>query len=367
MRSIRLAAILLIAPLSLAPLTGARAQIGLTVGVGIAITIAPPVLFVYAQPPMPELGTIWTPGYWAYGGDGYYWVPGTWVLPPAAGLYWTPPYWGFESGSYLFHAGYWGPEVGYYGGINYGFGYGGVGYQGGEWHGRDFAYNRNANNFGAVRVTNFYERPIGEGFSGGRPSYNGPGGNGARPNAQEEQAGRAGHREPTALQTQHFQAASQNRDLRDSVNHGQPPIAATGRPGELNGAAGRQGVPLHEGSPARPTMAPHETAPGRTQQPQREAAPSHQAPPQREAAPAHQAPPQREAAPSHQAPPQREAAPSHQAPPQREAAPSHQAPPQREAAPYHQAPPQREAAPQRQAAPAQHAAPHEAPHEEDHR
>ena len=23
-------------------------------------------------------GLIWTPGYWAYGDDGYYWVPGAW-------------------------------------------------------------------------------------------------------------------------------------------------------------------------------------------------------------------------------------------------------------------------------------------------
>ena len=26
------------------------------------------------------------------------------------------------------NAGYWGPHVGFYGGINYGYGYGGVGY-----------------------------------------------------------------------------------------------------------------------------------------------------------------------------------------------------------------------------------------------
>jgi hypothetical protein len=38
-------------------------------------------------------------------------------------------------------AGYWGPHVGFYGGINYGFGYGGVGFFGGEWRGGAFAYN----------------------------------------------------------------------------------------------------------------------------------------------------------------------------------------------------------------------------------
>jgi hypothetical protein len=43
----------------------------------ISITIAPPALPVYVQPPIPEPGYLWTPGYWAYGPDGYFWVPGT--------------------------------------------------------------------------------------------------------------------------------------------------------------------------------------------------------------------------------------------------------------------------------------------------
>src|SRR5580704_13769957 len=103
------------------------------VSVGVSITVAPPVLPVYVQPPIPEAGYIWTPGYWAYGDDGYYWVPGTWVMPPSVGLLWTPGYWGWSGGSYVFNAGYWGPTVGFYGGINYGFGYGGVGYEGGRW------------------------------------------------------------------------------------------------------------------------------------------------------------------------------------------------------------------------------------------
>ena len=34
-----------------------------------------------------------------------------------------------------------GPHVGFYGGVNYGFGYGGVGFVGGRWNGGVFAYN----------------------------------------------------------------------------------------------------------------------------------------------------------------------------------------------------------------------------------
>ena len=46
----------------------------------VSITVAPPALRVYAQPPCPGEGYIWTPGYWAYGAAGYAWVlgPGCW-------------------------------------------------------------------------------------------------------------------------------------------------------------------------------------------------------------------------------------------------------------------------------------------------
>src|SRR5438445_13679828 len=65
-------------------------------GVSVSVTIAPPVLPVYEQPPCPGDGYIWTPGYWAYGADGYDWVPGTRVTPPAVSLRWTPGYVGWD-------------------------------------------------------------------------------------------------------------------------------------------------------------------------------------------------------------------------------------------------------------------------------
>ena len=70
-----LAVALLAAPLSLAPMSPAHAQIG----VGLNITIAPPELPIYEPPPLPGPGYIFTPGYWNYGDAGYYWIPGTWV------------------------------------------------------------------------------------------------------------------------------------------------------------------------------------------------------------------------------------------------------------------------------------------------
>src|SRR5215467_6614349 len=98
----------------------------------VAITIAPPALPVYEQPICPGPGYLWTPGYWAWGPDGYYWVPGTWALAPV-GLLWTPGYWAWDDGAFVWNAGYWAPQIGFYGGIFYGFGYVGIGYAGGYW------------------------------------------------------------------------------------------------------------------------------------------------------------------------------------------------------------------------------------------
>ena len=40
------------------------------------------------------------------------------------------------------------------GGINYGFGYTGVGYEGGYWRGREFYYNRSVTNINTTNITN---------------------------------------------------------------------------------------------------------------------------------------------------------------------------------------------------------------------
>src|SRR5579872_1468061 len=124
----------------------------------ISVAIAPPALPVYDQPPCPEPGWMWTPGYWAYDYDngGYYWVPGTWVPAPYEGALWTPGYWGWSSGVYLWHAGYWGPHVGYYGGVNYGFGYMGIGFVGGMWRGHDFEYNTAVVHVNTTVIRNVY-------------------------------------------------------------------------------------------------------------------------------------------------------------------------------------------------------------------
>ena len=114
----------------------------------------------YDQPPDPGDDYIWTPGYWAWSPDGYYWVPGAWVEAPYEGALWTPGYWGYWNNSYGYYPGYWGQYIGYYGGIDYGFGYTGYGYQGGYWGGGHFNYNRSVNNVNISVVHYVYNRPV---------------------------------------------------------------------------------------------------------------------------------------------------------------------------------------------------------------
>ncbi len=199
------------------------------IAVGVSIRIGPPALPVYAQPPCPQDGFIWTPGYWAYGPAGYYWVPGVWVAPPRVGVLWTPGYWGFEGGFYGWHAGYGGPHVGFYGGINYGFGYGGVGFFGGRWAGGGFVYNTAVTNVNTTIVRNVYvDRTVINNTTvvNNHTSFNGPGGITRQPTSEEQAAVREQHFQPTSNQLTHEHTAGQDRSQLASVNNGRPGTAA---------------------------------------------------------------------------------------------------------------------------------------------
>jgi hypothetical protein len=202
---------------------------------------------VYDQPPIPEPGYIWTPGYWAWDDDtSYYWVPGTWVSPPEPALLWTPGYWGWNDGVYAFHEGYWGPEVGFYGGVSYGFGYTGAGYEGGYWRGGAFFYNRNVNNISNVQITNVYNKTVVVNNTT-NVSYNGgAGGTTVQAAPQQIAAANEHHVPPTAQQTQHMQMAAKDSALSLNNNHGHPTIAATAHPAQLSGAGV---VAAHPGTP----------------------------------------------------------------------------------------------------------------------
>ena len=201
----------------------------------ISVGFAPPVLPVYEQPVFPQPGWMWTPGYWAYGPDGYFWVPGTWVPAPYVGALWTPGYWGWSDGLYVFHDGYWGPHVGYYGGVNYGFGYMGIGFAGGEWRGHDFAYNTAVMHVDEhVIHTTYIDRTIVERTTVVRDSHvaysGGPGGIHHDPAPAELQAAHDQHVTRTSFQVQHETAARSDRTAYVKNNGGHPQNLAVARP-----------------------------------------------------------------------------------------------------------------------------------------
>lgn len=219
--------------------------------ISISVNFAPPALPVYEQPVCPDEGYLWTPGYWAFADDDYYWVPGTWVLPPEAGLLWTPPYWGWDGDRFAFYDGYWGPHVGFYGGVVYGFGYFGEGYEGGRWDHDRFFYNRLVNNVNITNIHNVYNETVINNTTVNRVSYNG--GNAgitARPRPEDENAAHERHLPQVAVQTQHVQAARSNPELKASANQGKPPVAATPKPGAFKD---RAAMPAKEaGAPYNP-------------------------------------------------------------------------------------------------------------------
>ncbi len=356
-------AVLLLAFLVTAAPAPASAQV--SVSVGISVGFPPPALPVYVQPICPGPGYIWTPGYWAWDPDfGYYWVPGTWVLAPYPGLLWTPGYWGWYGGAYVWYEGYWGPVVGFYGGINYGFGYNGYGYYGGYWSNNVFYYNRTVNNISVTDIRNVYSRPIPRSATPGRVSFNGGrGGAQLRPTVAQREARQTG-RPPAAMQREHFQAARRDPALRASVNHGRPAIAATPRPGVFKGPgverATRAGAPYKappQGRTGAPGTREKGVRPGGPERRQPGVAPRHEAPAAPGARPAPRGGAERPA--YRQVEPGREQAPRQVRPPaeqrfQREMprqAPPREVPrvaPQREAPPR-MAPPQERIAPPREA------------------
>jgi len=246
----------------------------------VSAEVAPPPLPEYQQPECPEEGYLWQPGYWAYSPmrNDYYWVPGVWVAPPTVGYLWTPPYWGFMGGRYIFHVGYWGSRVGFYGGINYGFGYVGVGFVGGEWHENRFRYNTAVVRVNTVVVHNTYvnntvinNTTI---VNNNRVSFNGQGGVTARPSQNEIAATNDHHVMATAEQNRNQQLARNNQAQFASANHGSAPASlAAPRPPEKSafnnnnsrnpGNAGQRDNNQRNGAPGNIGQRPNgNTSPG---------------------------------------------------------------------------------------------------------
>jgi hypothetical protein len=95
------------------------------------------------------------------------------VRPPQLGLLWTPTYWSSAGTVFIFHPGRWGSTVGFYGGVNYGYGYFGNGYTGGHWIGNSFAYNSTVNHVNPAIAHHTYAESVANQASRGVFSYTG--------------------------------------------------------------------------------------------------------------------------------------------------------------------------------------------------
>ncbi|MGC2633693.1 MAG: hypothetical protein WA215_05705 [Candidatus Cybelea sp.] len=225
--------------------------------VSAAVSVPPPALPEYQQqPPAPGPDYMWNPGYWAWNSYGYYWVPGVWVVAPVVGLYWTPGYWGYADTGYVWNQGYWGPSVGFYGGINYGFGYFGIGFVGGFWAGGAFNYNTAVTNVNRTVIHNVYSNRtvINNHFvTHGRVSYNGGhGGISARPTHGQIVAARERRFGATQVQTRHAAVAGTNRNNFVAFNRGKPPVTAVQKPsGTIRGQPGFKALTAHDQNVAR--------------------------------------------------------------------------------------------------------------------
>jgi hypothetical protein len=203
----------------------------------LSVHFGPPVLPVYEPPPCPQPDLMWTPGYWAYSADqgDYYWVPGAWVPAPYPGALWTPHYWGWENGRYIFHEGYWGRHIGYYGGVNYGYGYGGIGFAGGEWRGGHFAYNTEVIHVNETIIHNTYrDRTIVERGIVANPNHvayaGGPGGIHHEAAPEERIAEHEQHVAKTSFQAQHESTAKSDKTSFAKNNGGHPAHLAAAKP-----------------------------------------------------------------------------------------------------------------------------------------
>jgi hypothetical protein len=169
--------------------------------------------------------------------------------------------------------GYWGSSVGFYGGVNYGFGYGGRGFEGGRWDRGVFRYNRSVTNVNTTIIRNVYIKKVVVRPLATHTSFNGgPNGVRAQPTVAERRVAKSNHIERTAVQVQHEQAARKAPEQRASTNHGQPQVAATPKPADLKGPGA---VPARADKPGRAD------APARADQPARADRPARAEPPAR--------------------------------------------------------------------------------------
>jgi hypothetical protein len=295
---------------------------------------------------------------------------------------------------YAFNQGYWGPTVGFYGGVSYGFGYNGDGFYGGRWQGGQFAYNSSVTNIHITNVHVYNETVVNHNV---RTSFNGPNGISARPTSQQEAYMHERHTPMTSAQTEHINGAAKDPSFRYANNHGAPAVAATARPATFKGpgvvkassAGGKynpalakpasaakttpnenrpapsKGLANSKQSPAKNTATDRPAGSAYTKPTNRATSPMGNSPANRSSSGTHATQPATRPAPAHEAAPKPAPKPAPAAKPAPRPAPETRPAPAAHPAPAEHMAPAPHAAPAPHPAPAAHPAP--APHEEPHK
>jgi hypothetical protein len=75
--------------------------------VGFWVGVAPPAPVVEPVPVAPAPNYVWQPGYWAWNGTQYVWVPGGNVVPPYPGAVWVAGRWVPRGHGWIWVDGHW--------------------------------------------------------------------------------------------------------------------------------------------------------------------------------------------------------------------------------------------------------------------
>ncbi len=146
---------------------------------------------------------------------------------------------------------YWGPTVGFYGGVNYGFGYGGNGFDGGRWQGGHFAYNTAVSRVNTTVIHNTYNQNVS--YGNNRTSFNGAGGISARPSSEQTAMARQ-HNQPAAnpVAQQRAAAGGPIQARQSTQNQGRPANTETARPAAAPASASNRNAELQTRTATRP-------------------------------------------------------------------------------------------------------------------
>ena len=67
----------------------------------------PPASRDETRPEKPTPDAVWAAGYWAWSGDRFVWIAGSWQIPPSATMVWQPPSWRLSASGVVLAPGGW--------------------------------------------------------------------------------------------------------------------------------------------------------------------------------------------------------------------------------------------------------------------